>query len=97
MFGGDTPMNNCNIVRGEKESTKIKLKGDAMTRQEALDNLYGLSEKSNPEFVDTYVVERLINAIYDSLETRMYKKCPRCGFDKNKIEYNYCIECGAKL
>ena len=27
----------------------------------------------------------------------LFKVCPKCGFDKNKKEYNYCIECGTKL
>jgi len=50
-----------------------------MTREEALNNLYGLSEKSNPEFVDSYAVERLIDEIYDDFE----KQCANCKFFGN--------------
>jgi len=55
-----------------------------MTREEAKNNLYGLSEKSNPEFVDSYAAERLIDAIYDDFKVELEKLLRKLDDEYNK-------------
>jgi len=55
-----------------------------MTREEALNNLYGLSEPGNRELVDTYAAQRLIDAIYDDFKIEVENLLRKLDDEYNK-------------